>query len=138
VQRSGLLLTKLSHHHRVGGVKRWVHSPLGIQMRQQTVEECKSNVDQGRTIENQQASMEHQVADCGEFLVIGLDERVEACKGRYMCFKCLDDTSHNFAYCKRSTKCDICSSMTHHTLLHWIRRFHPPPSQASTQKNNPL
>jgi hypothetical protein len=83
-------------------------------------------------------SKEHQVADCERFLAMGLDERVEACKGRYICFKCLYNTSHNFAYCKRSTKCNICSSMTHHTLLHGIKRFQPPPSQASTQRNNPL
>jgi hypothetical protein len=83
-------------------------------------------------------SEEHQVADCEKFLAMSLDERVEACKGRYMCFKCFDDTSHKFANCRCSRKFDTCPSMTHHTLLHGIKRFHPLPSQASTEKNNPL
>jgi hypothetical protein len=83
-------------------------------------------------------SEEHQVADCKKFLAMNLDERVETCKSQFMCFKCLDDTSHNFVSCRCSTKCNTCSSVTHHTLLHGIKRFHPLPSQASTQKNNPL
>jgi hypothetical protein len=78
------------------------------------------------------------VADCKEFLTMNLDERVEACKSRFMYFKCLDDTSHNFANYRCNTKCDTCPSVTHHTLLHGIKRFHPLPSQALTQKNNPL
>jgi hypothetical protein len=81
---------------------------------------------------------EHQVADCEKFLAMNLDERVEACKSCYMFFKCLDDTSHDFSNCRRSTKCDTCPSMTHHTLLHGNKRFHPLPSQTSSQKNNSL
>jgi hypothetical protein len=61
-------------------------------------------------------SEEHQVADCKEFLTMNLDERVEARTSRFMCFKCLDNTSHNFANCRRNTKCDTCPSVTHHKL----------------------
>jgi hypothetical protein len=71
-------------------------------------------------------SKEHQVADCEKFLAMGLDERVDTCKKFYMCFKCLDDMTHNFANCGLRTKCNACPSMAHHTLLHGIRRFHPP------------
>jgi hypothetical protein len=83
-------------------------------------------------------SEEHQVAVCKKFLAMSLDEKVEACRIRFMCFKCLDDTSHNFVGYRRSSRCNTCSSPTHHTLLHWIKRFNPPPSQTSMQKSDPL
>jgi hypothetical protein len=83
-------------------------------------------------------SEEHQVADCKEFLAMGLDEKVGACRSQFMCFKCLDDTSHNYVRCRRSVRCDMCNSPTHHTLLHGINRLHPSPSQASMQKTSPL
>jgi hypothetical protein len=83
-------------------------------------------------------SEEHQVADCKKFLALNLDERVEACRIQFMCFKCLDDSSHNFVSCRRNVRCDTSSSPTHHMLLHGIKRFNPPPGQASTQKSDPL
>jgi hypothetical protein len=84
-------------------------------------------------------SKEHQVADCEKFLPMGLDERVDTCKRNYMCFKCLDDTTHNFAHCSFRKKSDVYPSMAHHTLLHGIKRFHPPPNHViPTPKFNPL
>jgi late competence protein required for DNA uptake (superfamily II DNA/RNA helicase) len=79
------------------------------------------------------------VADCEEFLAMGLDERVDICKKKHMCFKCLDNTTHNFAYCKLRLECKDCLSMGHHTLLHGMRRFHPLPNRLIlTPKSNPL
>jgi hypothetical protein len=84
-------------------------------------------------------SKEHQVADCEKFQAMGLDERMDTCKRNYMCFKCLDDTTHHFAYCSFRTKCDACPSMSHHTLLHGIKRFQPLPNHVTPMpKSNPL
>jgi hypothetical protein len=84
-------------------------------------------------------SGEHQVADCEKFLAMGLDERVFICKKNRMCFKCLDDTMHNFVNCSFRSKCGDCPSMAHHTLLHGIMRFHPLPNHViPTPKSSSL
>jgi hypothetical protein len=101
-------------------------------------EQGRPRSDDKKSIGCKICSEEHQVADCKEFMVMGKDEKVGACRSQFMCFTCLDDTSHNFVGCRRNARCDTCNSPTHHTLLHGIKRFHPSPSQASTQKTSPL
>jgi hypothetical protein len=102
-------------------------------------EQRRPRSDERNTSGYRICSKEHQVADCEKFLAMELDERVDICNKFYMCFKCLDDTTHNFADCSFRTKCDVCPSIAHHTLLHGIRRFHPSPNHViPTSKSNPL
>jgi hypothetical protein len=67
-------------------------------------EQRRPRSDDRKTTGCKICSEEHQVADCKEFLAMGLDEKVGACRSRFMCFKCLDDTSHNYVCCRRSAR----------------------------------
>ena len=67
----------------------------------------------------------------GQFQAMGLDERVNFCRSRKICFKCLNNVYHNFSTCEFKSRCNTCMAPTHHTLLHGIKRFHTSPKTNS-------
>ena len=71
-------------------------------------------------------SREHQLGDCEQFKALELDERVLFCRGRRICYKCLNNANHNFSSCEFQSRCENCMA-PHHTLLHGMR-FHPNPN----------
>ena len=71
-------------------------------------------------------SREHQLGDCEQFKALELDERVLFCRGRRICYKCLNNANHNFSSCEFQSRCETCMA-PHHTLLHGMR-FHPNPN----------
>jgi hypothetical protein len=79
-------------------------------------------------------SKEHHLEDCEEFRALGLDARVDFCRGRRVCYKCLNNVYHNFASCEFRTRCETCFAQSHHTLLHGMRRFHPLPGSGVPPK----
>ena len=79
-------------------------------------------------------SKEHQLGECGEFKALELDARVDFCRSRRVCYKCLNNVYHNFSSCGFKTKCDICSVQSHHTLLHGMKRFRPLPGSGVPPK----
>jgi hypothetical protein len=74
------------------------------------------------------------LGDCGEFKALELDARVDFCRSRRVCYKCLNNVYHNFSSCEFKTRCETCFAQSHHTLLHGMRRFHPLPGSGVPPK----
>jgi hypothetical protein len=81
-------------------------------------------------------SKEHQLGDCEEFKALGLDARVDFCRSRRVCYKCLNNVYHNFSSCEFKSRCETCLAPSHHTLLHGMRRFHSLPGSSTLPKSD--
>jgi hypothetical protein len=81
-------------------------------------------------------SKEHQLGNCEEFKALGLDARVDFCRSRRVCYKCLNNVYHNFSSCEFKSRCETCLASSHHTLLHGMRRFHSLPGSSTLPKSD--
>jgi hypothetical protein len=81
-------------------------------------------------------SKEHQLGDCEKFKALGLDARVDFCRSRRVCYKCLNNVYHNFSSCEFKSRCETCLASSHHTLLHGMRRFHSLPGSSTLPKSD--
>ena len=81
-------------------------------------------------------SKEHQLPDCEQFRALELDARVDFCRARRVCYKCLNNVYHNFSSCEFKSRCETCMAPSHHTLLHGMRRFHSLPGSSTLPKSD--
>jgi hypothetical protein len=86
-------------------------------------------------------SKEHQVVDCGEFLAMGLDERVEACKGRYLSLHVFEVfRRHISQFCKlqmQNEMRNLSIDGTSHTVT-WDQEISPFPKPGVDTKHQPV
>jgi hypothetical protein len=81
-------------------------------------------------------SKDHSIADCGLFLDMNLDERLELLKGKRMCFGCYGQ-NHISAVCTQKHKCATCGRR-HPTALHDPRKCSQYHSNTSDAKEEQL